>query len=440
MLKEFKIECDWFGRETESPMDRWFSAEIGLGVGEDWLTRLEEIDARTVRTHLRGCGYQLAQWFAGNWWRLRWEPESRSSRKDPNWRMAHSLTSAGGGYVWPNLLFASDGETLAVGSVASRQNAAFEPIRYLNHILSRISAEEFEEKVDVFIEGVLSRMHTLKIRDDNLSTLWGEVLAERHDPKMARWRRLEAKCGYDPDDAPEETMRMLFEDTGRLGRNALEEVAAQGRHATLEILKAILDLADSTAKPAGHGHRCKMPELSTKPRYPANLRPWQRATTLAKIARDQWGLGKKPITNKQLADLLGTKPGIFTSRQKPLAPLSLAVRSRKTGDFDFYLDSSWSTTRRFACGRLLGDHLDLQGNERLIPSTDAKTARQQFQRAFAQEFLCPINALLEKIQTDDPDEDDVAEAAKHFDVSPLMIRTTLVNKGELDREALSWDD
>ncbi|MEZ5583132.1 MAG: hypothetical protein R3F37_10535 [Candidatus Competibacteraceae bacterium] len=52
-------------------------------------------------------------------------------------------------------------------------------------------------------------------------------------------------------------------------------------------------------------------------------------------------------------------------------------------------------------------------------------------------FLCPFDALLEKIQTDQPDE-DIAEAAAYFEVSPLMVQTTLVNKGELDRETLNW--
>jgi Zn-dependent peptidase ImmA (M78 family) len=86
----------------------------------------------------------------------------------------------------------------------------------------------------------------------------------------------------------------------------------------------------------------------------------------------------------------------------------------------------------------LGDHLSYSNGERLIPATDAKTSRQQFQRAFAQEFLCPFDALLEKINTTQPNDDDIAEAAAHFEVSPLMVRTTLVNKGELDRETLNW--
>jgi len=118
--------------------------------------------------------------------------------------------------------------------------------------------------------------------------------------------------------------------------------------------------------------------------------------------------------------------------------MPIALRTGSNDSFDLYFDSSWSTSRRFASGRLLGDHLHYSNSERLIPATDAKTSRQQFQRAFAQEFLCPFDALVEKINTTQPGDDDIAEAAAHFEVSPRMVLTTLVNKGELDRETLNW--
>lgn len=35
-----------------------------------------------------------------------------------------------------------------------------------------------------------------------------------------------------------------------------------------------------------------------------------------------------------------------------------------------------------------------------------------------------------------PSGDDVQDAADHFEVSPLTIKTTLVNKGDLPRDAL----
>ena len=47
---------------------------------------------------------------------------------------------------------------------------------------------------------------------------------------------------------------------------------------------------------------------------------------------------------------------------------------------------------------------------------------------------------MDRLPTGEPDEDDIAEAVANFDVSSLMVRTTLVDKGRLDREALGWSD
>jgi len=438
MSEELKIECKWLGREVGSEVDRRFYADIGLAVGEDWMTLLEDLEASTVRSHVRGCGYHLAQWFAANWWRLRWEPEARSWWKDADWRVAHSIAAAGGGDVWPNVLFVSDGDSLGVASVPRPKGADFEPVRYLNRVLARITAAEFEQKVDSFMEGLLSRMHTFAIAGDNLPNLWAEVLSERQNPEAAQWRKLEALCGYDPEEAPVATIEMLLEDKAHLGGKALEEMAAQGRHSIAAVLNPILELASPKAKPTVGGFRGKMPNLPVGKKHDTKARPWEQAASLAQLARKEWGLGNQPVSNKQLADLLGTKPSVFSDRTKASTPIPIALRTGTNGRFDLYFDSAWANSRRFASTRLLGDHLYQPDTERLIPATHAKTSRQQFQRAFAQEFLCPFDALLDKLQTDQPNEEDIAEAAAHFDVSPLMVRTTLVNKGELDRETLNW--
>lgn len=118
MNTEFHIECSWLGRENGSEEDRAFYAEIGISVGDEWLTQLEDLTARTVRKHMRGSGYQLAQWFAANWWRLRHEPAFEGSNNDVDWRIAHCMAAAGGGYVWPDVLFTSDGASLEVEASA----------------------------------------------------------------------------------------------------------------------------------------------------------------------------------------------------------------------------------------------------------------------------------------------------------------------------------
>lgn len=440
MDKSLNIECEWWGSSNgEKDILQSSRAAIGICVDEEWLTRLEDSWGNTVRNRLNGCAHTLASWFAVNWWRLRWEPEAPSFQEDVDWRIAHSMASAGGGFCWPNILFASDGDSVAIHSRATR-GAVMGPVRYLNEVSARITAKEFERSVDAYMSLVLSRLQSEGYGKSDLEELWGEVLKERRDPELTLLRKLEAICGYDPDEGPAWVSEKLMKDESRLGARALEEVAAYGKHETPNILERIQELA-AEKKPGKAGIQATLPDR--KPgweKLAIGDRPWRRASAIAKEARAAWGLDAGPISDRKLADLVGTSRSAFTNSGEARIAVPVAFRRGSDKEVNLFFHRLTSTSHRFAVGRLLGDHCSFAPTERLIPETGAKTSRQQFQRAFAQEFLCPFDALLEKIQTQNPIAEDIEEAANHFGVSPLMVRTTLVNKGELDREALAWAD
>jgi Zn-dependent peptidase ImmA (M78 family) len=73
-------------------------------------------------------------------------------------------------------------------------------------------------------------------------------------------------------------------------------------------------------------------------------------------------------------------------------------------------------------------------DDRWLPATDARTARQQKQRAFAAEFLCPIHAV-ESFLNEDYSQEAIERAAEHFGVSPLAMRSHLANNDRIERFA-----
>jgi Zn-dependent peptidase ImmA (M78 family) len=89
------------------------------------------------------------------------------------------------------------------------------------------------------------------------------------------------------------------------------------------------------------------------------------------------------------------------------------------------LRSRWAVGKRFELCRLIADGLIAPEGEFLLPATTAKTSRQKFQRAFAQEFLCPSSALLQRFGSLPPEDEDIETAAQHFEVSPLLVRSKL---------------
>ncbi len=417
-----------------TPVERACYADVGLAVGDQWLTFLEDRIASTTSNYLRASVHQLAIWFASNWWRLRWEPETFDWATNIDWRMSHTIASAGGGFIWPNVLFASDGDFVTVASRPRINAAVFEPIRYLNEFDGRIFAADFESKVDGFVEGVIARLHSMDIKNDSLSILWREVMMERGDPQATQWRKLEAMAGYDPDEAPAALEAKLVNDQVRLGKSAVEEVAAEAKHDVDRALQSMRAASRSNNVEEG-GFGVVVPRLDTTSADVGGV-PWQNAASLAAQAREAWGLGKRPIRNKLFADLLNTSTAIFSDRKQPKTRTAFAVRKRKNGAMNVYLQSPHPAGKRFSLARLIGDHLYFGEEEKLLPATRTRTSRQKFQRAFAQELLCPYDALLEKIQTERPGDDDIEEAAKYFHVSPLLVKTALVNKGTLDRYAL----
>jgi hypothetical protein len=65
--------------------------------------------------------------------------------------MSHELPAAGKGFIWPQLLYVSDGESIRV---ICRQSPALsnEPVHYLSEFEATVPVREFEIGVDSFMD------------------------------------------------------------------------------------------------------------------------------------------------------------------------------------------------------------------------------------------------------------------------------------------------
>lgn len=420
---------NWLAREQGSEIDRATLGQLEVRVDGRALTLLEDKLARSNRPFANLSAYDLAQWLAANWWRLRWEPE----RNEIDWTMTHSLASIGAGYVWPDISFVSDGEQVFLQARPTGLSA-WEPVRYLEQWDTVLPASEFETAIDLFVEETLARLAACEIVDTELHALWEELLRERANPVIARLRRLEALLGFDAGAAPDASMDRLLCAAEENGSSAIDEVAAGFGPRAPQAMREVVEGLEQGTLLKSDGI-----ESLAKRRQSWTLAgpPWERGSAAGKAAREICGLNGAPVPDSRLAELAGAAPDLIAkprSGERQMAAGKWTDPGRKT--WRVVLRSRVRVGRRFDLCRLIGDSLIAPRDELLLPATDARTSRQKFQRAFAQEFLCPFDALQARFASSTPDDEGIEEAAVYFDVSPLMVRTTLVNKGVLARDQL----
>jgi hypothetical protein len=410
------------------------STAIMIRSDENVFTRLLRPGRDESDDYLIAPPAQLAFWLSDNWWRVRWEsvpPTGMSA----DWRLAHELSSIGGGYVWPRLSIW--GEGARIGLISRMDHVGvITPVRFLTDALVFVDGSEFESVVDRFLEEALERW----VGHSDREALQAQVLSlrtERMDPEFAAWRRLEARLGFDPDKAPEKLMETLANLVDLYGQSGVEEAAqaAPGVGAAATLVQEI-EIAKQV-----HAE-CELATASqTVPEAAINsaLPPWVIAEEAAVMVRRSFGYDRGPLQNKRLAEVLGTRVTALHSSHSGdyrTHEYGLRLRTGSEGRDIVSLRSRWSHDRRFEMSRALADVI-WANNDDIGPIARSKTARQKFQRAFAQSLLCPFDDLMEFLDTDSPSEGDLTAAARHFHVSERVVRTVLVNKRIANREILN---
>ena len=426
MSKVFTIDFEWLDRYTPDEAERVTFADIKMSVGGVVITELEDVNAKTIRPAARLSAYAMAVWLLGNWWRLVREPERGLSE---SWEMSHRLGAIGQGFLWPDLSFNSDGSLLLARMNATPPSSS-QMVRYLNGVCEFVPVVAFEVTVLSFADAVIDRLHTMGCQTSLLQDLRENIVEERSNPSSVRWREMEALLGYDPDEAPEELMSALLAQGELTGYDAVEEVLAQSTTDSPEILDALFRNVQGYTEPMfvpdTEALRVKAAGIDS------TLLPWERAAFAARAARKYWALPDGPVSNRQLMDLFSLSGNILTDNHRAQSPMTVGFRNGVPDRLDVCLNTSYPTNHRFALLRLVGDRLYSSDADKFLPVTTVKTARQKFQRAFAQEFLCPSDALKDFVG-EDFGEEKLDEAAHYFNVSTRLIETTLVNKGYIDR-------
>ena len=437
-MSSLSIQLDWaaesasggihpetaYCNETLCSISIWASGQC-LTAGKDRVTGVP-------RNKLRVAAYPLAEWLCWNWWRLLHEPHRQDAREDGAWMNAHSLAGIGGGWLWPNITIASEGETIVLASWPS-DPVRTEPVTHVAAGESRLPAADFENEAGWFVERVVERLGGSGRTGTPLHRAWAETKAIRSNPDVAEYRRLEATLGYEFDRVDPRVVERFHEDGLRFGRTAMAEIAAHEPRSGQRPLTGEELLAAARERGCPLRRNEAVQSAATEDAGAPTGVPWQAGESAARTLREREKLGKEALTNRTLAALCGIGAEAIEGTAS-FQRMAFSLQDESPGD-RIVLRSPWETARRFQVARLLADHLMSANGDALHPATSGRTTRQQIQRAFAAEFLCPYESLVEYLNTD-TSEEAVDAAARHFQVSPRTVTTILVNKHHLSRELL----
>ena len=407
------------------------------------LTAGEDAEQRELRYGPHVSGYPVAEWITWNWWRLRWEGERPAGESAASrWNFAHRMSAIGEGYAWPNIAIYSDGlqSFLASGASGSPETALF---RYIGAKKRQaVPANSLEAAFDGFLKDILCRLEAAEICETNLHRLWNDLREERDSPDIARFRRLEAQLGYEPDEADEAAIRRRLDDAKKLGEASLGEIAADAA-LDADALNGMMQASDIVSITKRQGFEAnpndaiRLGDVTEMPQ-PGRVEAWHLGELCAERIRAQESLAGRPVSTGKLLEFAGSAKDAIPDQNGQVPKISFALDlDRDKGRALVYLRSKWEAGRRFELARLIGDRLFQdqisQCEDPLFPATRTRSYRQKMQRAFAAELLSPFDVVNDMMAGDYSSDEKQSQVAEHFNVSEMMVRTQLLNNHRIDR-------
>jgi hypothetical protein len=293
-------------------------------------------------------------------------------------------------------------------------------------------AEVFEAALDQFLGNVLH--NAVYAKDATaLSQAVDTLRNERVDEGVTAWRALEARLGFDPDDAPPALIEKLGRYEPILGREGVEEAAAAAPgNSAARTLQRIVHASEVSPLTISLQVANDVDIANFDPRDPT----WRWGESAARLVRAYLGVSEGPFNDEAFSSLL-ERPWAQVEAAPATAfslPYSALLRTDRY-DAGVALKMKPRVHRRFELARVVGDAI-WKKDQALGVISRATTERQKFQRAFAQALLCPFAEVRRYVDLERPSDEQVSHAAREMDVHKTVVETLLVHKNVLPRETL----
>ena len=416
-----RFSVEWFeDAPNAAPEERATACDLRIWVSErNVCLHVDGIDG-AFYDHVPMPAYSLAEGLAHDWWTI------FGARDEEYHLIRHRM-----GYATPDVRFRFDG---AAFDACSYQRSYDNPdIRFWagpTEVMARAAAES---ALAEFIDSIIAQLHHWDVHRTSVELRWARVQASRSDPEQTEFCEAAGALGLDPYSLREDDVDFIAQSAALFDGEPLIEFLAGVAHRNLrqDILTWIRSVE---SRPP---YLSRLPDLRgvveqvcrTTPPRPGD-RSWALGYRRARATRA--ALNKAPTDRvssvSELARALGNKSFRRADRIDGLR----ALVSMRGEDVHVYLRDRPSTpearvSETFAFTRAIGDAVCFPNTARSVVNELRDADRQATARAFAAEFLAPIEEILSMRD----DGKDVATVADELNVSTEVVERQLENQDRI---------
>ncbi len=321
-MSRLEIEFEWIAPEGGKGAElRATWARFGLRAGSEWVTRVEDLAAHSVRTGIYGPLYPLAEWLAVNWWSLLHEVPTPRKEQGLDYRRRHCIDGASEGFALPSLSIRPEGSLIALE--CEQKSIPSARISFISNGRLFVDVNDFEDTLRSFIQAVIARLKECGVTGTLLEQEWDAV--ESADSEEKEFCLAVGRLGGDPYSADgQDYLNALAEVSRCLPGSILDEFLAATvadrmvQHAT--VLAHLLSDARTEAIKADTLSEVKSALSATlnRARQTASttVTPWETGYEVARELRAVMGADPDwTISNKrELSRILRTNPDEWLMR------------------------------------------------------------------------------------------------------------------------------
>jgi hypothetical protein len=365
--------------------------------------------------HITASLYGVAHGLVHDWWSI-------FGSRDREF----SLRKYRSGYIIPDVNFHFDG---AVFEVQARQHTYRNPdVRFWGGFTETMSREEGEAFLSAIIEQVLARLADAGLKSTSVALRWKRVQASRGTEEEA-FCEAAGSLALDPYSISDE-MTAFIEHAERLfEREPLIEFAAGAKDVKAPRL---IDWVERMRRHKGFQYRLadlKAAAASTAAKAPARKgeEAWSVGYRRAREMRAtlSCSTSHRFRSFRDVASIFGA--GKAYSVAPPVDGIR-ALRSERADGIQIHVrdhgrSGEAPAAQLFSIARAIGDVVCFPETE-IAPINDVHNAyRQAAGRAFAAEFLAPIDEITSMLD----DQHDVVTIANEFSVSTTVVERQIEN-------------